>query len=580
MRAHATSPTRPSGNVLIVALVLLLLAGLLTLFALKVGTFEQRSTGNDVRAKVAGEVAEAGLAQGFEFLIRQHSDMLANAALWERCAATDETFPCGAVPNTLFDDDGDPDTAQVSRRGSMFRLRADDTHVIANIDGALSQYMLRLPASSKIASMANGQGVSYGVAPVVCFARAPAAPAGGIPCGNVGATTVSVATFVSVARLPGENTSSTLVQTVGQYPKVPEDIVRSPPIMASGAVDVTGNLQVVTNPNAGGVGVPVSVWSRLDIDKHGTPNTCYADEFFRYTQGGHVPSIYQNTIRCDDCKCDANGSPAALSYDASGRLKCGDAGFADCEGIDVLDVDASTDSDTLYHAGSHVGANFNVRSDARSYPTCEFPPDMFRYVFGVQAWVDNNLDCFAETKGASVLYQNSDNGTIATLPPDEAYLYKIADKVIATTAHANLVRVNQVGTSALLSSQDSKGIIWCQVDCDLSGQVGTPSAPVFLILDGPVQIHAIVFGFVFVRDTGTTLRPATGSSMSGSCPSDCMVQMNAGSAIYGALAVQGQMKVNGTSAVIYDGNVMRGIVEQGGMVYATVPGAWTDRESY
>ena len=59
-----------------------------------------------------------------------------------------------------------------------------------------------------------------------------------------------------------------------------------------------------------------------------------------------------------------------------------------------------------------------------------------------------------------------------------------------------------------------------------------------------------------------------------------MVQMNAGSAIYGALVVQGQMKVNGTAAVIYDGNVIQGIVEQAGLVYATLPGAWTDRESY
>jgi hypothetical protein len=579
MRAHSIPRSRQSGTVLLIALVLLLLAGLLTLFALRVGVFEQRSTGNDVRAKVAGEVAEAGLAQGFEFLIRQHPDMLANAGLWERCAATDESFPCGAVPNTLFDDDGDPGTAEVSRRGSMFRLAADTTHTIANIDLALSQHMLRLPTSSKIATMASGQGVSYGVAPVVCFARAPANPAGGIPCGNVGASRVSIATFVSVARLPGENTSSTLVQTVGQYPKLGDEIVRTPPIMASGAVDVTGNLQVVTNPNAGGVGVPVSVWSRLDIDKHGTPNTCYADEFFRYTQGSHVPSLYQSTIRCDDCKCDASGAPETLSYDASGVNRCTGT-FTDCEGIDVLDVDATTNSNTLYNTGGHVGANFNVRSDSLSYPTCEFPPDLFRYVFGVPAWVDNNLDCFAETRAGSVLYQNPDNGVVATVEPDEAYLYKIADKIIPTTAHQNLVRGIQTGTSALLSSETSRGIIWCQVDCDITGQVGTPDAPVLLILDGPVQIHAVVFGFVFVRDTGSPLRPATGSSLSGSCPSNCMVQMNAGSAIYGALVVQGQMKVNGTSAVIYDGNVIQGIVEQAGDVYATLPGAWTDRESY
>ncbi|MGO4550676.1 hypothetical protein AB4059_06195 [Lysobacter sp. 2RAF19] len=576
MRAHCLSRSRQSGTVLLIALVLLLLAGLLTIFALRVGVFEQHSTGNDVRSKVAGEVAEAGLAQGFEFLIRQHPDMLTNAGLWEKCDAADTTFPCGAVPDNRFDVNG----TEFSRRGSMYRLKADTTNTIGNIDSALSQYMLRMPTSSKIASMANGQGVAYGVAPVVCFAQQPATETSPIPCGGVGATSVAIATFVSVARLPGENTNSTLVQTVGQYPKLGDEIVRTPPIMASGAVDVTGNLQVVTNPNAGGTGVPVSVWSRLDIDKHGTPNTCYADEFFRYTQGSHTPSIYQHTIRCDDCKCDASGAPATLSYDASGNDRCSGGTFTDCEGIDILDVDTGTNSNTAYAAAGQVGANYNVRSDSLSYPTCEFPPDMFRYVFGVKAWVDNNLDCFAETKAASVLYQNPDNGVIATVPPDEAYLYKIADKVIPTLAHQNLVRTLQAGTSALLSATSSKGIIWCQTDCDISGEVGTPDAPVFLILDGPVTIHGIVWGFVFVRDTGSPLRPATGSSLSGSCPSNCMVQMNANSAIYGALVVQGQMKVNGTAAVIYDGNVIQGIVEQAGMVYATLPGAWTDRESY
>ena len=74
-----------SGMVLVVAVVLLLLAGVLTLFALKVGLFEQRSTGNDLRSKVVADVAEAGLAQGFEYLVRQHADLLKTPAAWERC---------------------------------------------------------------------------------------------------------------------------------------------------------------------------------------------------------------------------------------------------------------------------------------------------------------------------------------------------------------------------------------------------------------------------------------------------------------------------------------------------------------
>ena len=100
------------------------------------------------------------------------------------------------------------------------------------------------------------------------------------------------------------------------------------------------------------------------------------------------------------------------------------------------------------------------------------------------------------------------------------------------------------------------------------------------VVDGPVQIHGVVFGLVFVRDTGTLLDPATGSSLSGACPSNCMLQMNAGAAIYGALVVQGQMKSNGTAAVIHDDLVLGAVQEEAGFVYATLPGAWSDRRSY
>jgi len=576
---------------LVVAIVLLLLAGLLTLFAVRVAVFEQQGTGNDLRAKMMADVAEAGLAQGFEYLYRQHKAMLKDPALWERCAADDDTFPCGAISATTFDDDGDPATPAVSRRAQMFRLKAPAApNVIPGIDAELARHMPPIPAASRIASVGNGFGVAYGVAPVTCFAARPAnSNPGGIPCnGGVGpgATSVAITTFVSVARMPGEHASSTLVQTVGQYPKFGDDLMNRPPITTSGTSNVNGTLQVVTNPNAGGTGVPVSVWSRLDVDKTGTTNTCYADEFFRYTQGAHTPSLYQGTIRCDDCRCDSNDAPKTLSYDASGRNRCV-LPTDDCEGIDVLDVDTGTDSSTGYNTAGHEGANYNVRSDARSYPTCEFPPDLFDFVFHTPAWDDTDADCFAEAKRGTVLYANPENpSATAMVGPDEAYLYRIADRIIARPANAALLRPAQVGTTALLTSSSSSGVIWCQQtqlgDCDIPAgvQVGTPNAPVVLILDGPVRIQGVIFGFVFIRDTGTALDPATGSSLAGTCPDACALQMNAGAAVYGALVLQGQMKSNGTSAVIYDGNVLRGIVEQVEPVYATLPGAWTDQRSY
>ena len=76
------------------------------------------------------------------------------------------------------------------------------------------------------------------------------------------------------------------------------------------------------------------------------------------------------------------------------------------------------------------------------------------------------------------------------------------------------------------------------------------------------------------------MNPATGSSGTGNCPSNCALQMNAGATIYGALVLQGQMNVNGTSAVVHDATVLRSIEENEGTTPATLPGAWNDQRSY
>ena len=576
-QSDLTCRSRESGSALLVAILLLLLAAVMTFAALNVGLFEQRSTGNDIRAKAVNDVAEAGLSQGFEYLMHQNPEMLEpDPGTWERCGANETVFPCGAVSADLIDTDGDG-TADTARRATLYKLK-QTTHTIAGLAAELANYMLELPSSSKISAAGDGGTVAYGVAPLMCFVERPdpTAPATTpLQCGTgTGATTTTlrIVTFVSVAKIPGESASATLIQTLGQYPKL-SDPIGKPPITASGSIDISGGLQVVTNPNSGGAGVPVSIWSRLNVTKTGTTNTCYADEFFRYTQGGVTPAPYQGTIRCDDCKCDANGAPNSISYDSSGNVQA--------EGMDILDVEGSS-------AVRGTGANWNVRADADSYPTCEFPKDLFQFIFGVKTWSDSNSDCFGETKLANVTYRNPDNGVTASVGPDEAYLYANADKIIPLTANQPLVRTGKLGTSALFgtsapnSNADAKGIIWCQVDCDIGSgkQVGTAENPVLLVLDGPVNIQGIVFGMVFVRSTASALNPATGGSGSGGCPSNCAIQMNAGAAIYGALVLQGQMKSNGTSAVIHDATVLRRLEEQQGMTPASLPGAWTDRVSF
>ncbi len=569
------SMTNQRGAALLVAVVLLLLAGIMTLLALNVGLFESRSTGNDVRAKLVNEVAEAGLSQGFEYLLRQHPEIIEDDTQWEACGATDATFPCGAITAATYDHDANATTAPIARRASMWRLRATG-NTITGIATELSRHML--PLANEITQVGSGFSAAYGVAPLMCFVMArttgelSTAP---VRCASTQAelavaSSRRIGTFVSVAAIPGEAARTTLTQTVGRYALI-DTPTGKPPIIASGSVDVTGTLQIVTNPNAGGAGVPVSVWTRKDVNKTGTPNTCYADEFFRFgAKNNAPPTIEGSTIVCDTCQCNGDKS---LSYDKSGNVQD--------EGIDILDVEGTS-------ASNGSGINYNVRSDQLSYPTCEFPPDLFAYIFGVQAWRDTDSDCFAETK-VTAQFTNPNTGAVVTIGADEAFLYANALAVInPTVAGAPLVAPGQTSAYSYPSTQQS-GLIWCQSNCDIGSntQLGTPDAPVVLVIDGSARIQGRVFGLVFLRSTagGNTLTSVAGYTMTSTEIANgggATLDMNAGAAVYGAMVIHGQInKANGTAAVIHDSTVLNNIGNNpNNSRYATLPGAWNDNSTY
>lgn len=590
-----TSRHNASGSVLLIAVVLLLLAGVMTVLAMNVGIFEQRSTANDVRAKAVHEVAEAGLAQGAEYLLRQNPGMFTTfttfpdtaTADWAPCA--DEiTFPCGSISTALIDIDGDPaTTATVTRKSTMYRLNNTGAS-ITGLDAALVSRML--PMTQTISSVGTGFPVAYGVAPVMCFVanRSVNEPrTSPIRCATTAAEASErrIVTFVSVAALTGESARTTLTQTVGRYPLLATPTGK-PPVVASGSVDVNGGLQIVTNPNSGGTGVAISVWSRRDVAKTGTTNTCYADEFFRYLQGISTPSFEgtgeNKTIVCDDCKCDAIGAPETLSFDSSGAKQE--------EGIDILDVEGTS-------ADRGTGTNFNVRSDATSYPTCEFPPDLFANLFGTQAWEDLDNDCFAETKVMKD-FENPNTGVVVNMGADEAFLYQNAKRIFgaANGTPLSLSTVEQ-RTGPSYPSAALSGLIWCQSSCDIGSNLvlGSVDKPVVLVADvyntsstsdaAAMNIRGKVYGIVFVRSRhqNGSLTPASYSinaflSLGG----NGLVKMNAGSVIYGSLVVQGQVaRANGSAAIVYNQQVLLAIGrDPDNSRFATLPGAWNDRSTY
>lgn len=564
------SRRQQSGSVLIVVVILLVLAGLMTLLALNAGVFEQKASGNDLKSKLVSEVADAGLAQGMEYL-HQNPSFLTNTGKWTACTATDTTFPCGVVPS--------------ARRSTMYYWSSGGFDFDKN--GSISGWEQRmLPISSSpnaLPSTGNNLTINYGVGAVLCRVAPKTASTDPTLCtDSASASSTSVITLVSVAAIPGESARTTVTQSVGSY-NLLGGLANAPPILASGNIDITGGMQVVTNPNSAGTGVPVSVWTRKSITKTGTANTCYYNEFLHNSSGSANGTIVTSTASpnyplCDNCSC---GGADSLSFDASGNSVD--------YGIDILQ-NSGANSDYSQPLASGY-ANYDVKPQ-------EFPCDLFAQIFRIQAWEDRDGDFFCEKKIMST-YKNPNTGVNTTMGADEAYLFQNAKTIVnpsAATTAANLPMARQLSGNSYPSASLS-GLVWCQSSCGInSGEVvGSAAAPVLLVIDGSAVIKGKVYGLVFLRTqakvggTAVTMTPSTGYTMTTAeinAGGNAELEMHGGAGnsavVYGAMVVQGTAtKLNGSNAVVYNGDVMQSLMNEPSFVqFGGVPGGWTDRVSY
>jgi len=538
--ANRTTSKLQQGSPLLVAVVILLLASLMALMAMNVGVFEQRSSGNDLRAKVVHQVAEAGLAQGFEYLFRANPALLDNAGSWELCGATDTTFPCGAV--------------DASVRGTMYRLTAGSGGYDATgsvLPTALTQRMLKVPATLP---QMGGFNVDYGVAPVLCRVPLPVSSTS-ISC----ATDMNnlsdrrVVTFVSVAQIDGDAGRTTLTQTVARSSLLAQP-GGVPTIIASGTVVPPGNGDVVAMPDSAGPGLDLAVWSRLDVEPaSGSFATCTRQDFLASGEVSLTDAGWISDRTCAKCGCGM-------------AKKSGDP-----EGWDILDKDLTTET----------GTNKNVKAE-------EFPCDLFEYAFNVKGWMDGadpaddgdtpltgDNDGFCESRMPKVAFKAPDGNTYQ-LYPEEAYLYQYATKIKPASGNAALVRADQLFTGTV-GATDS-GMIWCQVDClPNNGTVGSVMAPVALIADPGTNspYHATLYGLLFYRSNGD-------GPLSASTGGNAGMKFNAQSAVYGSMVIQGQVQTGSGGGLLFgDADVLKNLAGLAPMSrYDTLRGGWTDGYSY
>jgi len=264
---------------LLVSIVLLIGVTLITIFAARVGVMDQRISGNELRHKVALASAEAGLEQAAAYLSANpalHDGNVADG--WATCTGSTTIFPCTLTGAEMV-------LADVVVGTSI-------TPSIDNILPLSESFLIKTTDTI----IALGQGTSDD---------------------NTGAAIAQVA-FAKVSLLtPGE----------------------VPPLMLPTG-DLSGNFNIVPNPNGGGPGVPISVWSKDTLDTSGSNwKTCDHGDF------QHAGDI------CMDTK--GNG----------------------------------VDGDSWEHCSCSTerSNSTNVNEDIVMYPASEFPLSPFVYLFGDEA---------------------------------------------------------------------------------------------------------------------------------------------------------------------------------------------------
>ncbi|MDX2424890.1 MAG: PilX N-terminal domain-containing pilus assembly protein [Cycloclasticus sp.] len=279
MNSYKNSPTfktQLGAATLFISIMLLIAVTLISIFAARVGVMDQRISGNELRHKVAFATAEAGLEQAAAYLNANpvlHDGNVANG--WATCTGNTTIFPCNLTDAEM-----------------VFASVVVGTSITPSINNILplSDSFLVKTATNIIAL---GQGTSDD---------------------GTGAALAQVAFAKTSLLTPGE----------------------VPPLMIPSG-SLSGNFNIVPNPNGGGPGVPISVWAKDTIDTSGANwKTCDHGEF---KDGGDV---------CMDTKGDG------VSGDSWSGCSC------------------STER-------SNSG---NVNADIVMYPAADFPASPFVYLFG------------------------------------------------------------------------------------------------------------------------------------------------------------------------------------------------------
>jgi hypothetical protein len=398
---HGFAGRYQSGVVTIfTAVMILVLLTLMVFFGMRVGVFEQRVSANEVRQKDAFHVAESGIHFGKEFLranlgliTSDTVDLLADGTdgwlaaggHWRRCVdapvsmdLAEDEHPCYAVTATLTDSDG-------SRRRDNLYYFVEDLSV-TNADEALN---LPLDAAGEILPSATETVDVYALLCILRIEEGAEQPVRGCTTNpqpfEEGDELVEDGRYFMVTLLArgqadcdgngvGCRAEALISEQVSNYGAGSGGNAPAVPLTVKSEYTPSGAIGVVANPNAGGLGVPGSVWSGSGFDpSKGSWQTCELNEWY-----GAIHESIPEGVECQtNCKCD--DGETLTRWDAVAKK---------LEGGDDLIVDPQFPDDLFQFYFGVPGSQYQtIKGTAQILSSCAPLVDLGQDAFGIY-WIE------------------------------------------------------------------------------------------------------------------------------------------------------------------------------------------------
>jgi Tfp pilus assembly protein PilX len=603
-RAGRSSKQRGIATLLI-ALVILAILTIIVLYSTHVAFFEQRTANNENRSRLVEQAAEYSINLAGEYLKANRDYIISTKAgsastggwlaatavtgrKWVLCSTATgfpnipnlsdgSAHPCMAERDATVSADYPASAGAGGRRGQMYFYGLDGSSGSAQMT---IPYQELMPDAVKLETPAVGVGGTAAF-PAQTTVRAllcridSSLPNPACRANPVKGNRIAVNLIANVV-LPDEASSATIKETWATLGAI--DSNSAVPLIATGLLSTGGTITIVPNPNAGGYGLPGSLWSPNDVQVEnstggGVANiaSCFIQDFMK---GEAQPDLDRAKALCPQngssppCHCPSAKSESDfwLSGSASGTKR---------ENIDVLDRDNNAGAvgsprppDITFFPGfgpadpaAPLGAQIALDRQVGSAPntlasnvSAASDDSMFEWIFGVNYVVADH-----DITGTTL----SNCGTAS--PPTQ----NCADFALRNDLGATVIEGDCASDQF---DADSFGLFYVTGSCSIDGvTVGSANAPVIIVVFGDAVLkNAKLFGMLFVHSNDIAIQNAS---------SGYRMDMQ-GATIFGSLIVEGDMSMTGNSIIVYDDTALNNDPNKlpSKARFARVPGSWLDRE--